>query len=100
MKTTILHELILKNVSYYTVYLLLSSYFLYSCAPPLTLNARIMAYMSAVPPPGVMEGHQAKLSFFKVSTCHQMLERLIGHYLPLSEEELQHWEENAEDFGL
>lgn len=29
-----------------------------------------------------------------------MLERLIGHYLPLSEEELQHWEENAEDFGL
>ena len=47
-----------------------------------------------------MEAHQAKLAFFKASTCQQMLERLVGHYLPLSAEELQSWDENSEDFGL
>ena len=46
-----------------------------------------------------MEAHQAKLSFFKAATCQQMLERLIGHYLPLTAEELQTWEESAEEFG-
>ena len=57
-------------------------------------------YTTAVPPPGVMEAHQAKLAFFKASTCQQMLEHLVGHYLPLSAEELKSWDENSEDFGL
>ena len=46
-----------------------------------------------------MEAHQAKITFFKASTCQQILERLVGHYLPLSAEELQCWDENPEDFG-
>lgn len=54
----------------------------------------------AVPPPGIMEAHQAKLAFFKASVCQQMLERLIGHYLPLSAEELQCWNDNSEEFGV
>jgi hypothetical protein len=47
-----------------------------------------------------MEAHQAKLAFFKASVCQQMLERLVGHYLPLSAEELQCWDDNSEDFGV
>ena len=40
----------------------------------------------ASPPPQVMEAHQAKLRFFKASTCQQLLERLVGHFMLLSEE--------------
>lgn len=61
------------------------------CPPPP------MPYDTAVPPPGVMEAHEVKLAFFKASTCQQMLEHLIGHYLPLSAEELQCWDD---EFGL
>lgn len=46
-----------------------------------------------------MEAHQAKLSFFKASTCQQLLERLVAHYLLLSDEELQEWQDNPEEFG-
>ena len=40
----------------------------------------------ASPPPQVMEAHQAKLRFFKASTCQELLERLVGHFMVLSEE--------------
>ncbi len=53
---------------------------------------------TAVLPPGVMEAHRAKLSFFKASVCEAMLERLVGHYLLLSEEELENWNTNTEEF--
>ena len=33
-----------------------------------------------------MEAHQAKLRFFKASTCQELLERLVGHFMVLSEE--------------
>ena len=66
--------------------------------PSLLLPPSVRAI--AVPPPGIMEAHQAKLAFFKASVCEQMLERLIGHYLPLSDEELQCWNDNSEDFGV
>ena len=46
-----------------------------------------------------MEAHQAKLTFFKAATCQRMLEHLVGHYLPLTSEELQSWEDNPEEFG-
>ncbi len=45
-----------------------------------------------------MEGHQAKLTFFKASVCEAMLERLIGHYMLLSEEELESWSSNTEEY--
>ena len=67
---------------------------------PLSLGTVPVPCTTAVPPPGVMEAHQAKLAFFKASICQQMLERLVGHYLPLSAEELQSWDDNSEDFGL
>jgi len=51
------------------------------------------------PPPQVMEAHQAKLRFFKASTCQELLERLVGHFMGLSEEELSNWEDDPEDFG-
>lgn len=54
---------------------------------------------AAVPPPGILEAHKAKLTFFKAATCQQILERLVGHYLPLTAEELQTWENNPEEFG-
>ncbi len=53
---------------------------------------------TAMLPPGVMEAHHAKLSFFKASVCETMLERLVGHYLLLSEEELENWNTNIEEF--
>jgi len=46
-----------------------------------------------------MEAHQAKLRFFKASTCQELLERLVGHFMVLSEEELSNWEDDPEDFG-
>ena len=49
----------------------------------------LLSYSSlsaASPPPQVMEAHQAKLRFFKASTCQQLLERLVGHFMLLSEE--------------
>lgn len=53
----------------------------------------------AVPPPGIMEAHQAKLAFFKASMCQQLLEKLVVHYLLLTDEELQCWENSPEEFG-
>ena len=53
----------------------------------------------SIPPPGVLEAHQAKLGFFKASTCQQLLERLVGDYLLLSDDELQMWEDSPEEFG-
>ncbi len=35
-----------------------------------------------------MEAHQAKLAFFKADVCRVLLERLVGHYMLLSEEVL------------
>lgn len=53
----------------------------------------------SIPPPGIMEAHQARLEFFKASRCQHLLEELIGHYLLLSDEELQTWQDSPEDFG-
>lgn len=69
------------------VLLMLRCTYLTVCIPP-----------TAVLPPGVMEAHRAKLSFFKASVCEAMLERLVGHYLLLSEEELENWNTNTEEF--
>ena len=52
----------------------------------------------AVLPPGVMEAHHAKLEFFKASISEHMLERLVGKYMLLSEEELENWNTDTEDF--
>ena len=49
-------------------------------------------------PPGVMEAHHAKLEFFKASISEHMLERLVGKYMLLSEEELENWNTDTEDF--
>ena len=49
-------------------------------------------------PPGVMEAHRAKLEFFKSSVSEHMLERLIGKYMLLTEEELDNWNTDTEDF--
>ncbi len=46
-----------------------------------------------------MEAHQAKLAFFKASTCQHLLEKLVGDYLLLSQDELQAWEDSPEEFG-
>lgn len=53
----------------------------------------------SIPPPGVLEAHQSKLAFFKATTCQQLLERLVGEYLLLSDDELQTWEDAPEEFG-
>ena len=67
----------------------------------------------------MLEAHQAKLTFFKAATCQYLLERLVGHFMLLSEEvratrhepkpdplflslcvqELQMWEAEPEEFG-
>ena len=47
---------------------------------------------------GVMEAHHAKLEFFKASISEHMLERLVGKYMLLSEEELENWNRDTEDF--
>jgi hypothetical protein len=53
----------------------------------------------SVPPPQVMDAQQAKLAFFKASTCQTILQRLVCHYMPLSQQELQNWEDDAEEFA-
>jgi hypothetical protein len=51
------------------------------------------------PPPQVIEAQQAKLNFFKASTCQAIMERLICHFMPLSGQELQRWEDDPEEFA-
>ena len=46
-----------------------------------------------------MEAHEAKLGFFKAAICQQLLEKLVGHYLLLTDEELQVWENSPEEFS-
>lgn len=62
-------------------------------SPPETIRLSEVS-----PPPQVMEAHQAKLTFFKASACQAMLERLVCHFMLLSDEELRDWEEDPEDF--
>ncbi len=54
---------------------------------------------TAVTPPGILEAHHSKLTFFEEETCKQLLEQLVGHYLLLSEGDMCDLEENPEDFG-
>ena len=56
-------------------------------------------HMAAVLPPGIVEAHQAKLMFFTAETCSHILERLVGHYLLLTDEELALWTQEPESYG-
>ena len=49
--------------------------------------------------PRTLEAHEAKMRFFTRDTLTEICRRLVGHYFLLTQEEVQSWDSDPEEFS-
>ena len=77
---------------------------------PVTLSERIIVpflvqkitdncVLTETKNPKTLDAHEAKMSFFTAETLREICTRLVGHYFLLTQEELQSWDSDPEEFS-